>query len=168
MNSISYTPVVSVSQSANQIASWPSALPAHSDSAQIAAPSSSADFVQLEDFSFSLGQGVDVDGNSVDVLFTADVSLTVDDWGQALVDDAVVVDSSAITHAQDAGAEGGHLKWSQQANVLLSSGSHTLSTNNQNIDYSDPSSNIAYCGYSVSARPLPSKKTEHGIPTTGI
>ncbi len=168
MSTIPYTPVVPVSQSANQIASWPSALPAHSDSAQIAAPSSSADFVQLEDFSFSLGQGVDGDGNSVDVLFTADVSLTVDDWGQALVDDVVVVDSSAITHAQDAGAEGGHLKWSQQANVLLSSGSHTLSTNNQNIDYSDPSSNIAYCGYSVSARPLPSKKTAHGMPTAGI
>ncbi len=52
MNSILYTPVVPVSQSANRIASWPCALPAHSDSAQIAAPSSSADFVQLEDLRF--------------------------------------------------------------------------------------------------------------------
>lgn len=135
----------------NDAPQWPIS---HQDGKKVGPPSGPADSIALYPFEFEVPFETDEQGNQIPIQAKCDVKLTEDDWGDAKIDDILVVDMTSSTHGQEAGPEGGHTEWTLSGTCKVESGNHHLVTSNENIKYSNPKGNVAVCRYTLDVRPI--------------
>lgn len=144
-------PALRAAMRTNDAPQWPIS---HQDGKKVGPPSGPADSIALYPFEFEVPFETDEQGNQIPIQAKCDVKLTEDDWGDAKIDDILVVDMTSSTHGQEAGPEGGHTEWTLSGTCKVESGNHHLVTSNENIKYSNPKGNVAVCRYTLDVRPI--------------
>lgn len=142
-------PALRAAMRTNDAPQWPIS---HQDGKKVGPPSGPADSIALYPFEFEVPFETDEQGNQIPIQAKCDVKLTEDDWGDAKIDDILVVDMTSSTHEQEAGPEGGHTEWTLSGTCKVESGNHHLVTSNENIKYSNPKGNVAVCRYTLDVR----------------
>ena len=106
--------------------------------------------------SYDIVEGVNIpwttdeQGNIKPVTANLQVSYRVEDWGEVLLDDELIIDLTSRIEGST-GQWGGHTAWGKSSSAAISSGEHTLEFSYQNITMSDPNMNQIICEYSYKA-----------------
>ena len=112
--------------------------------------------------------GEEAQGTAQAILANLRVSYKVEDWGETLLDNELLIDLTSRAEGST-GKWGGHTAWEKSACAAVSSGEHILNFAYQNITMPDPNMNRIICEYTYKAVALESggKKAPEECPCGG-